>query len=310
MLHDILKKFLNGLLTLFVVISITFFLIRLLPGGPFDQARKLPPAIQANMEAKYHLNEPLLSQYFSYMNNILHGDLGPSYKYLTRNVNDIVGQASMVSFTIGGLALLLGVSLGIIMGTFAGMTSNRWLDGILSAVGISSISMPNFIFGAFLVMIFAYYLNILPAARLAGPQHYILPVLTLSLTPFAYTFLLIRTTVKEVRLQQFVTIKRCFGIPDLRITFGHVLRNSLIPLISILGPISAAIITGSFAVELIFAIPGLGKYFVTAVTNRDYTVVMGITIVYSVLLILFNTLTDIIYALVDPRFREQGKMSQ
>lgn len=309
MLQEILKRLFSGLLTLFVVVSLTFFLMRALPGGPFDQERKLPPAIQANMEAKFHLSEPLGNQYLTYLGNVMQGDLGPSYKYITRTVNDIVIQAGWVSLGIGLAALALGVSLGILLGALAGITENRWMDGLLSAFGITSISLPGFIFGAFLVMLFAYHLNILPAARLAGPQHYILPVFALSLTPFAYTFLLIRTAVKQTRRQQFVTIKHCFGIPYFRVAFHHVLRNSLIPLISILGPISAMIVTGSFAVELIFAIPGLGKYFVTAVSNRDYTLVMGITIVYSVLLIAFNTATDILYGFADPRFREQGKVA-
>ncbi len=308
MLDDILKKLISGAMTLFVVISLTFFLIRVLPGGPFDTERSLPPAIKANMEARFHLNEPLMNQYLSYMGNIAQGNLGPSYKYITRTVNDIVADAAWVSLKIGTAALVLGVGLGVLMGTWAGMTRNRWLDGFLSSFGISSISMPSFIFGAFLVLVFAYYLNILPAARLASPKHYILPVVALSMTPFAYTFLLIRTTVKEVSHQQFVMIKRCFGISEDAVTFRHVLRNSLIPLISILGPVSAMVVTGSFAVELIFGIPGLGKYFVTAVTNRDYTLVMGITIIYSVLLILFNTMTDVVYALVDPRMREQGRV--
>lgn len=309
MLSGIVKRLLNGLFTLFVVISLTFFLMRALPGGPFDQERKLPPAIQANMEARFHLNEPLFNQYVRYMGGILQGDLGPSYKYITRSVNDIVAEATLVSFQLGAAALILGIGLGILMGTLAGITQNRWLDGFLSAFGMSSISMPGFIFGALLVLVFAYHLNLLPAARLATPQHYILPVLTLALTPFAYTFLLIRTTVREVRRQTFVTIKRCFGVPENRVIFAHVLRNSLIPLISILGPVSAMIVTGSFAVELIFAVPGLGKYFVTAVSNRDYTLVMGITIVYSVILILFNTFTDVLYTLADPRFRDMGRTS-
>ncbi len=310
MLEMLLKRLFNGLVTLFIVISLTFFLMRALPGGPFDQDRKLPPAIQANMEAKFHLNEPIGQQYLYYLGNILRGDLGPSYKYVTRNVNDIVAEAGGVSFRIGIGALLLGVTLGILLGTWAGTTRKRWLDGLLSILGMTSISVPSFIFGAFLVMVFAYHLNILPAARLATPKHYILPIIALSLTPFAYTFMLIRTSVQEVGLLPFVTIKRCLGLPDGVITFKHILRNALIPLISILGPISAAIITGSFAVELIFAVPGLGKYFVTAVGNRDYTLVMGITIVYSVLLILFNTLTDMLYGLVDPRLKERGRLAQ
>lgn len=299
-----LKQLLNGLVTLFVVISLTFFLMRVLPGGPFDQERKLPPAIQANLEAKFHLDAPLHEQYLMYLGNILRGDLGPSYKYVTRTVNDIVAEAGWVSFQLGLIALVLGVGAGLLLGTLAGMTRHRWLDGLLSTLGVTSISMPGFMFGALLVLVFAYFLNLLPAARLVGLQHYILPSLALSLTPFAYTFLLIRTTVKEVREQPFVQIKRCFGIKDQTVTFRHVLRNSLIPLISILGAMSAMIITGSFAVEWIFAIPGLGKYFVTAVSNRDYTLVMGITLIYSTLLIVFNMLTDMVYGWVDPRMRQ------
>jgi oligopeptide transport system permease protein len=308
--ETIVKKLLNAMLTLFVVISLTFFLLHQLPGGPFDQDRKLPPAIQANIEAKYHLNEPLVKQYLFYMGNILHGDFGPSYKYVSRTVNDIVAEGGWVSFKLGFAALFLGISVGLLLGTFAGMTENRWLDGVLSAFGITSISLPSFIFGAFLVLVFADYFNLLPAARLETPQHYILPIIALSITPFAYTFMLIRTTVKEIRHEQFVTIKRCFGIPESKITFLHVLRNSLIPLISILGPVSAMIVTGSFAVELIFAIPGIGKYFVTAVSNRDYTLVMGITILYSVILIIFNTFTDVLYTIADPRFRERGRLAE
>jgi oligopeptide transport system permease protein len=303
----ILRRFLSGLLTLFVVISLTFLLLRLMPGGPFDQDRKLPPTIQANIEAKYHLNEPLWKQYGIYINGILHGDLGPSFKYKSRSVSDIVGEATLTSTKLGFLALIIGVSLGTLLGTLAGLSQNRMVDGLLTLTGVASISTPLFIFGGFLVLLFSLNLKWLPAATLETPRHYILPVLTLSLMPFSYAFLLVRTTVREVRSQQYVLIKRSEGLSESVIAVRHILRNSLIPLISILGPIAAAIITGSFAVEYIFAIPGLGKHFVTAVSNRDYTLVVGITIIYGLTLILFNTLTDIVYGFLDPRLREQAK---
>ncbi|WP_373532203.1 ABC transporter permease [Vampirovibrio sp.] len=303
----ILRRFLTGLLTLFVVISLTFLLLRLMPGGPFDQDRKLPPAIQANIEAQYHLNEPLWKQYGIYINGILHGDLGPSFKYKSRSVSDIVSEATLTSAKLGFLALAIGVLLGTLLGTVAGLSRNRMVDGLLTLTGVASISTPLFIFGGFLVLLFSLNLNWLPAATLETPKHYILPVLTLSLMPFSYAFLLVRTTVREVRSQQYVLIKRSEGLSEGVIAVRHILRNSLIPLVSILGPIAAAIITGSFAVEYIFAIPGLGKHFVTAVSNRDYTLVVGITIIYGLTLIVFNTVTDIVYGFLDPRLREEAK---
>lgn len=307
MLQTLIGKLLNGFVTLFVVMTLTFFLLRLLPGGPFDQDRQLPPAVKANMEARFHLDAPLHRQYVAYLGNIVRGDLGPSYKYQTRNVTDIVREAGLVSAQVGILALIIGIGGGILLGTLAGITRNRFIDGVLSALGMASISMPGFIFGALLVLAFSYYFNLLPAARLASPQHYVMPVAALSLMPFAYAFLLVRTAVREVRLQQFVMMKESYGLPAGRITFKHVLRNALLPLLSILGPVSAAVVTGSFAVELIFAVPGLGKYFVTAVSNRDYTLVMGITLVYSALLVVLNTLTEVGYGMLDPRMRDGGR---
>jgi oligopeptide transport system permease protein len=306
MLALIFRRFLTGLLTLFVVISVTFLLLRLMPGGPFDQDRKLPPAIQHNLEARYHLNEPLWKQYALYMGGILQGDFGPSYKYKSRTVADIVGEATLTSAKLGGMALVFGVLAGLALGSLAGLTRNRYWDGLLTILGVTSISTPLFIFGGFLVLLFSLSLNWLPAATLETPRHYILPTLALSIAPFAYAFLLVRTSVREARGRTYVFIKRSEGLSERTIALRHILRNSLIPLVSILGPVAAAIITGSFAVEYIFAIPGLGKHFVTAVTNRDYTLVMGITIIYGVTLIVFNTLTDIAYGFLDPRLREEG----
>jgi oligopeptide transport system permease protein len=306
MLGLIVKRLIDGLITLWVVLTLTFVMIRLLPGGPFQNPR-VPPAIQRNLEARYHLNEPVMVQYGYYLATLVQGDLGPSYTSENRTVNDIVSEATSISLMIGLPALLVGAVGGLMLGTVAGLTRLRWLDGLLSVCGMTALSFPTFVFAGVLVLIFALWLNWLPAATLQTPAHFVLPVLSLSLMPFAFTFLLIRSTVAETRLQTHVHIKRSFGLPENRIAVWHVLRNSLLPLISILGPIAAAVITGSFAVETIFAVPGLGRYFVSAVINRDYTVVMGITIVYSVALIVFNTLTELVYGWLDPRLRDAPK---
>ncbi len=303
MLSFILKRLLTGLITLWIVVTLTFFLIRVLPGGPFDRDRALPPAIKANLEDQYHLNETPLTQYKLYIENLLHGDLGPSFKYQSRRVNDIVAESFWASFKIGAMALVLGLGLGIILGVVAGMTSLAWLDGLLSLLGVSSLSTPSFIFGGIMVLLFALELNWLPAARLASPAHYILPVITLSLVPFAYGFLLVRTQVKEVKTRPFVLIKRAFGLSNSTVQWQHILRNAALPLLSILGPLTAALITGSFAVEFIFAIPGMGKHFINGVANRDYTLVMGLTLIYSAILLTLNLVTDLLYGWLDPRLR-------
>lgn len=303
MLSYLLRQAINGVLTLFLIVTLTFFLLRLLPGGPFDQERKLPPAVQANMEARFHLNRSLPEQYVTYMAGLLRGDLGPSYKYLTRSVNDIVWESAGVSLQLGAWAVLIGVAIGTFTGMVAGGTRLRWLDQLLSVLGVSAISLPSFIFGACLILIFAYDLGWFPAARLASQRHAVLPIATLSLVPFAYSFLLIRSAMKTVMTQSFIHVKSAYGLSYQTIVNKHALKNALIPLISILGPLTAALVTGSFAVELIYALPGLGKHFIYAVSNRDYTLVMGITLVYSVFLIAFNTLTDLLYGVVNPKLR-------
>jgi oligopeptide transport system permease protein len=302
----ILHRLFTGLITLFIVISLTFVLLRLMPGGPFDEERRVPPAVRANIEARYHLNEPLWKQYAIYMGGILRGDLGPSYKYKSRSVTDIVGEATVTSAKLGLMALLVGTLSGVVLGVIAGLTKNRFLDGLLTLTGVASISTPLFIFGGLLVLVFSLTLNWLPAATLETPKHFILPVLALSLSPFAYAFLLIRTTVREVRSMQYVLIKRSEGLPELTISLRHILRNSLLPLVSIMGPLAANVITGAFAVEYIFAVPGLGKHFITAVSNRDYTLVIGITLIYGIALIVLNTVTDIVYGRLDPRLRTES----
>ena len=308
----LIKKLIEGFATLFLVASLTFFMMQALPGGPFDEDRKLPPEIKAQMEERYRLNDPAWLQYMHYMGNISHGDFGPSYKYLSRRVNDMVYEASLVSFRVGFLAIVLGVSTGVAMALaslMAPLKCRKYIDSACRFVGFGSMAFPNFVIAALLVLVFAYGLGILPAARLVSPLHLVLPVLTLSVTPFAYTFLLLRSSVQDVLHQKFVLVKRSAGLDENAILFKHVLRNALIPLIAILGPITAGILTGSFSVEVVFGLPGLGKYFVNAVTNRDYTVVMAITLLYSTLLIMANFAADILMGLCDPRIRQEASTS-
>ena len=308
MLVRLLKTVIIGLATLWVVATLTFFLLRVMPGGPFDEARQVPPAIKANLEARFHLREPMLSQYGLYMQGLVQGDLGPSYKYVNRRVNDMVLPALTVSAVLGFLALILGVSSGIAVSLWRVSTSHAGIKAACNTLGILTLATPTFIVGALLVLLFCYGLNWLPAARWVSPWHAILPSLTLSILPFSTTYFVMSTALSETARQPFIRIKHAFGLAESLIVWKHLLKSALIPLISILGPLSAAIVTGSFAVEWVFAIPGLGKYFINAISNRDYTLVMGITLVYAVLLIVFNAVMELLMTAVDPRLARKSEV--
>lgn len=304
--EQVLRKLLGGAATLLLVACLTFALLRAMPGGPFDREHRLPAAIQANIEARYHLDKPWPVQLGHYLLGLARGDLGPSYQYTTRRVQDILAETFPVSLTLGLLALMLGVGTGGLLGALAGWTRRRWLDITLSAGGALALSTPAFVLGGLLALVFALWLQWLPTARLLSPAHAVLPVLTLALGPFAFAFLLLRASVRQTRSLPFVAIKRSLGLPEWRIAGRHVLRNALLPLLAILGPLSAALVTGSFVVEHLFALPGMGKYFVSAVTNRDYPLVMGATLLYSVLLIGLNLLGDLLMGWFDPRLQDVG----
>lgn len=306
-MHTIVKQLLAGVLTLWVVLSLTFFMLRLLPGGPFDGEKRLPPAIQAQIEARYHLNEPLFQQYTRYMGGLAKGDLGPSFKYLSRPVSDMVLQAAAPSFTVGGLALFAGCLAGLILAVLPALIQRPWLNRPLWILAVGAVSTPSFIAAGLLVLIGALWLHWFPAARLSTPQHYVLPVLSLALVPFAYTLLWVRKAMTNIAQQPYLQIKHAFGLAHQQIVWHHWVRNALLPWVALLGPLAATMLTGSFAVEFIFAIPGLGKYFITSVTDRDYPMVLGITLLYSTLLIVFNTVTEIILKQLDPRLQLGGR---
>ena len=299
-----LKRLGSAIPTLFLLITFAFFLIRIAPGGPFDSERALPPEIEANLAAKYHLDEPLPVQYVRYLGQIARLDLGPSFHYLDWTVNDLIAQGAPVSFTLGGLALLLALAIGVPIGAWAALRQNKPADYSVMGVAMIGISIPNFVMAPLLILLFAIYLGWLPAGGWEfSPSRMVLPVITLALPMIAYIARITRGSMIEVLRSSFIRTARAKGMPEKEILFHHALKPALLPVISYLGPAAAAILTGSVVVERIFTIPGIGSYFVQGALNRDYTLVMGVVILYGVLIILFNFLVDLIYAWLDPRIR-------
>lgn len=288
-------------LTTFLVASITFFLLHLIPGNPFSGNKTLPPEIIANLEAKYRLNEPILTQYFLYISRLWHGDLGPSLKYINRSVNEILFSALPISITLGSIALLISVPVGIAFGTLSAVYSKKLIGRVLIILITIGISLPNFLIGALLINIFGLKLKLLPVALWESSWHMILPTITLSFLPMAYIARIIRAQMLDVLSEEYIKTALVKGIPIAKIVFKHAFKNCLISLITVLGPIIAILITGSFVVEYIFAIPGMGRYFITAFTNRDYFLITGTAIIFSFVLTTFNVVIDMLYRKIDPR---------
>jgi oligopeptide transport system permease protein len=304
MLNYSLKRLASAIPTLFLLITFAFFLIRIAPGGPFDSERALPPEIEANLAAKYHLDEPLVVQYARYLWQIVRLDFGPSFHYLDWPVNDLILQGAPVSFTLGFLALLMALAIGIPIGAWAALRHNRPADYTAMSFAMIGISIPNFVMAPLLILLFAITLGWLPAGGWAyAPSRMVLPVITLALPMIAYIARITRGSMIEVLHSSFIRTARAKGMPEKEVLMNHALKPALLPVISYLGPAAAAILTGSVVVERIFTIPGIGSYFVQGALNRDYTLVMGVVILYGILIILFNFLVDLLYAWLDPRIR-------
>jgi oligopeptide transport system permease protein len=306
MLSLIVKRFLWAIPVLWIVATLTFLMVRIVPGGPFDAEKNLPPEIVANIKAKYHLDKPVAEQYILYMSRLARGDLGVSYKYVNRTVNDIIGNALPVSIELGSLGLLLAIAIGVPLGTLAAVKRGRALDAGSMLIATTGISVPSFVVGAFLIFLFGICLKVLPVALWEGPRSMILPALTLAASPAAYLARLTRASVLDVLEKDWVRTARSKGLSVQKTLIKHVLRNALVPIVTVLGPLTAILITGSFVVEFIYAIPGLGRFFITAVTNRDYDLIMGTTLIFAVLLIITNTIVDIAYTVLDPRMRVEA----
>lgn len=307
MIKIIIGRFLSMTLVLWVIITATFVLMHTIPGGPFTAEKALPEAVLKNIEARYHLNDPLSKQYMDYLSNLLQGDLGPSFKYESRTVNEIIAESFPVSAELGMVAVSLSVLIGIPAGMAGALYQNRWPDHLVMLLATFGISVPSFILATVLIYIFALWLNLLPAAMWGAPEFTILPAIALAGMPTAFIARLTRSSMLDVLSQDYIRTARAKGLSPFTILWRHALKNALLPVVTYLGPMIAAIFTGSFVIESIFAIPGLGRHFVTSIYNRDYTVILGITIFYSFILVLMNFFVDLAYVWLDPRIKMGGE---
>ena len=303
MLRFILKRVLGAIPTLFVIIGVSFFMIRMAPGGPFDQERQLPPEIIENLNKAYHLDEPLYQQFGRYLWGIAHGDFGPSFQYKDYSVTELIFQGFPVSLKIGGLAILFAAIIGIFLGTIAALRQNTRVDYMIMGFSMTGITIPSFVMAPLLSLIIGVYLRLLPVGGWGSLKHMILPVIALTLPQVAYIARLTRGSMIEVLKSNYIRTAKAKGLPERTILFRHGIKGALLPVVSYLGPATAGIITGSVVIEKIFGIPGIGRFFVLGALNRDYTLVMGVVVFYGVIIILFNLIVDILYGLLDPKVR-------
>lgn len=303
MIKYILKRLGISVITIFIVITATFFLMRLMPGGPFDGEKPLPPEIKASLEAKYGLDKSLGEQYSMYLKDLLKGDLGPSMKYKGREVQEIISYSFPASAKLGGVAVVISLIFGILLGIIAALKYNRWPDTICMVLATLGVTLPSFVIATLLMYVFGVKLSLVPITGLDSWKSYILPSIALAGYSIAFISRLARSKLLEVLKSDYIRTAKAKGVNGRRIMFKHALRNTLIPIVTYVGPLIAGILTGSFVVEKIFAIPGLGREFVTTITNRDYTTILGVTIFYSTLLILCNLIVDIMYVIIDPRIK-------
>lgn len=274
----IIKRIFNAFIVLWIVITITFFLMHAIPGGPFTAEKSLPPYVLHSIEERYKLNDPLYKQYGDYLCNLVQGDLGPSFKYPGRSVNDIIKDGFPVSFKLGIEAILIAIIIGIPAGILAGVKKDKWQDRAVNFFTTLGVAVPSFVVAALLIYVLSTKLHLLPAAMWNGWRYEIMPALALSGMPMSFIARLTRSSMLDILSQDYIKTARAKGLSWSKVLIKHALPNSLIPVVTYLGPMTASILTGSFVIETIFAIPGLGQYFVTSIYNRDYTVILGVTI--------------------------------
>ncbi|MEI6051755.1 MAG: ABC transporter permease subunit [Opitutaceae bacterium] len=303
MLRFTFRRLLQIIPVLWIIITATFFMIRFVPGGPFTAEKAVTPEILRNLEAHYGLNKPLYQQYFDYMGSLLRGDLGPSFKYPNRTVNEIIGDKLPTSLELGFISLVVALTIGITLGTLAAVKRNSWLDYICSSVAMVGICVPTFVLGPILVLTFAIRFQWLNASGWYGPTDRILPCLTLGCVYAAYIARLTRGGMLEVLNQDYIRTARAKGASETRVVFKHALRGGLLPVVSFLGPGIAGILTGSFVIETIFQIPGLGREFVNSAFNRDYTLVLGTVILYASLIVVLNLVVDVVQIWLNPKLK-------
>jgi oligopeptide transport system permease protein len=303
MLRFVARRLLQMIPVLFIIATMTFFMLRLAPGGPFDSEKSVTPEIRKNLESYYGLNKPLYRQYYDYLANVVKGDLGPSFKYPNRTVNELIGESFPISAELGFWSLLVALAVGLPAGIISSLRPNTAMDYIPNSLAMAGICVPNFVLGPLLVLIFALTLG---WARVSGwdePIDRVLPALTLGAAYAAYIARLTRGGMLEIFSQDFIRTARAKGASPLRIILKHALGGGLLPVVSYLGPAVAGLITGSFVVETIFQIPGLGRYFVNAAFNRDYTMVLGAVLFYGALIVVFNLIVDVALVWMNPRLK-------
>ena len=307
MLRYTLRRLLEAVPTLFLVIVLAFLLVHAAPGGPFDDERVLPPEIEINIEAAYHLDEPLYMQFLRYVGGVVQGDFGPSYSYRDYTVSELIGQSFPISLQLGALAMLLAAIVGVSTGIIAALRQNSPLDKVVMGVAMTGVSIPVFVVAPLLVLLFAVKLQWLPASWTGsqGVSRLLLPVVSLALPQIAYVARLTRASLIDVLSSDFIRTARAQGLGTAAIIRYHALKPAILPVLSYLGPAIAAVLTGSVVVEQIFGIPGLGQLFVRGSLNRDYTLVLGVVIFYASLIVLFNLVVDLLYGVIDPRIRRR-----
>ncbi len=303
MLRYFLRRLGGAVPTLFLIVLISFFMIRLAPGGPFSRERKVPPEVEAALLKAYHLDEPLWQQFLRYLGGLAHGDFGPSFKYKDFSVTDLIMQGFPVSLELGLIAIILALAIGITLGIAAAFKQNSMVDYLATGISMIGIAVPNFVVAPVLTLVFGLTFSLLPVGGWGSWQHFILPVAALCLPQIAVITRLMRGSMIEVLHTNYIRTARAKGLPEIVTVTRHAIRAAILPVVSYLGPAIAMIITGSVVVEQIFGIPGIGRYFVQGSLNRDYTMVMGVTIFYGALIILCNLLTDLLYGLLDPKIR-------
>lgn len=301
----LIRRLLTAIPTLFVIVTLSFFLIRIAPGGPFDLERPLQAQVMANLERMYHLNEPLWLQYWYYLQNVLSGDFGPSFIYRDFSVAELILDGLPVSIQLGGFALLLAIVIGIPAGTVAAMRQNRGLDYTVMGIAMIGVTVPNFVLAPLFSLVIGVYLGWLPSGGWGDGAiaNKILPIVTLAMLQIAVIARLTRGGMLEALRSNHVRTARAYGLPARNVIIVHALRGALLPVVSYLGPAAAGLLTGSVVIEIIFEVPGVGRYFVQGALNRDYTLVMGTVVLIACFIVVFNLIVDMVYSLLDPRVR-------
>lgn len=299
----VVKRVILSVVTLWIVATLTFFLMYMVPGGPFLAEKSPSEATLKALNAKYGLDKPVIVQYKNYMSNLLRGDMGPSIKQRGRTVKQIITRGFKVSARVGGISILVAVCIGVPLGSIAALNRGKWPDNLIIVISTCGIAVPSFVVSTVLMIIFSVKLGLLPTYGLTSPLHYIMPVMALSFYPTAYISRLMRSSMLEVLGQDYMRTAKAKGLSQFVMLFKHALRNAVLPVVTYLGPLLAYTLTGSFVVETIFTIPGLGSDFIGSITNRDYTMIMGTTIFLAALLIAMNFVVDIVYKVVDPRIK-------